>query len=191
MVIEPLRQVGGATDDHGAALASLPGYIQCVSVLIPGDVLELEVTDFCNPASSLPQNGNKGFIARVMADAQEGINVSRGEEVLALQLLLIAFPHMCRDPGDHGWHVARRGKHVGSEYPRHEVLQDGLVRAKGLRAVRWLLGQEARNEMLNVGLGKLIKVLLEEATKQQQDTEDTDQAHFPAHAFDEARITVS
>ncbi len=83
VVIQPLCQVWRAAHDDRAALPGFTVDIERVAVLVLRDVFDLEVADFGYAAPGLPEDCNQCFVAGVVADVQEFLDVFWGEEVFA------------------------------------------------------------------------------------------------------------
>ncbi len=167
MVVQPGGEVGCAADDQRTALSCLAVKVERVAVVAFRDVLELQVADFCDARAGLPEHRDKRFVPRVVTHVEEFLDVLRGEQILAFELLFVARTYVCRNPSDNrGWVLCR--ELVGLDDPNHKVLQNALVGAERLGAIGRLRCHQAPDEPLDVLPGDLVEVFVEHASVQEQ-----------------------
>ncbi len=80
---------------------------------------------------------------------------------------------------------------MGRSQPCKELLDNRLVRAQRLRAVRWRGAEEVREEPFEVFAGERIEIFTGVPGDKREDAKDAKQADDAAHVHAQARIPVS
>src|SRR4051812_35939783 len=150
MDVQPTRYVRGAAHDERRALSSFAGEVEGVAILVFGDVLELQVADLADAPARLPQHADECLVAHVLADIDDALDVTRQEQVAALEFLLVFAAHMRGNPAHDSRCWCARGELRRVSEPRVKAFEDGFVRSDGFGAVRRLMAEQPRDELLDI-----------------------------------------